>query len=118
MASTTDESEISEMESEEETQESGSTSSVSLVTKVNIKAAVWRYFGMETDEHGVVKDVDLPVCKIDGCLTRVKTKHSNASKWRRLSCFGHNLDVAINKDSRVTRWFVNSFLYFFSTTKY
>ena len=76
MASTTDESEISEMESEEETQESGSTSSVSLVTKVNIKAAVWRYFGMETDEHGVVKDVDLPVCKIEGCLTRVKNKHS------------------------------------------
>ena len=79
MASTTDESEISEMESEEETQESESTSSVSLVTKVNVKAAVWRYFGMETDEHGVVKDVDLPVCKIDGCLTRVKTKHSNTS---------------------------------------
>ena len=79
MASTTDESEISEMESEEETQESESTSSVSLVTKVNVKAAVWRYFGMETDEHGVVKDVDLPVCKIDGCLTRVKTKHSNTT---------------------------------------
>ena len=109
-----DESEISEMESEEETPERESTCSVNLVTKMNIKAAVWRYFGMETD----VKDVDLPVCKIDGCLTRVKTKHSNASKWRRLSCFGHNLDVAINKDSRVTRWFVNSFLYFFSTTKY
>ena len=55
MASMTDESEISDMES--------------LVTKVNVKAAVWRYFGMETDEHCVVKDVDLPVCKIDGCLT-------------------------------------------------
>ena len=59
MASTTDESEISEMESEKETQESESTSSVSLVTKVNVKAAIWKYFGMETDEHGVVKDVDL-----------------------------------------------------------
>ena len=76
MASTTDESEINEMESEKETQESNSTSRISLISKVNTKAAVWRYFGMETDEHGVVKDVvDLPVCKIDGCLTRVKTKH-------------------------------------------
>ena len=65
MASTTDEFEISEMESEEETQESESTSSVSLVTKVDVKAAIWRYFRMETDEHGVVKDVDLPVCMID-----------------------------------------------------
>ena len=53
------------MEIEEETQQSESTSSVSLVSKVDdVKAAVWRYFGMETDEHGVVKEVDLPVCKI------------------------------------------------------
>ena len=73
MASMTDESEINEMESEEETLESESTCSVSLVTKMNVKAAVWRYFGIETDEHGVVKDVHLPMCKIDGCLTRVKT---------------------------------------------
>ena len=58
LASTTDKSEIIEMESEEETQESESTSSVSLVTKVNLKAAVWRYFRMETDEHGIVKDLE------------------------------------------------------------
>ena len=47
-----------------------------LVKMQNAKAAVWRYFGLET-ESGMVKDPDLPVCRV--CHVRVKTKHANTS---------------------------------------
>ena len=40
-----------------------------LVKMQNAKAAVWRYFGLET-ESGMVKDPDLPVCRV--CHVRVK----------------------------------------------
>ena len=48
-----------------------------LVKKRNTKAAVWQYFGLET-ESGMVKDPDLPVCRV--CHVRVKTKHANDVK--------------------------------------
>ena len=32
---------------------------------------VWRYFGTATAKHCVV-DQNLPICKIDGCLTRTR----------------------------------------------
>ena len=47
-----------------------------LVNKPNAKTAVWRYFRMET-ESGVVKDQNLPVCRV--CHVRVKAKHANIS---------------------------------------
>ena len=47
------------------------------VKKRNTKAAVWRYFGLET-ESGMVKDPDLPVCRV--CHVRVKTKRANDVK--------------------------------------
>ena len=42
-----------------------------LVKKRNAKAAVWRYFGLEM-ESGMVKDPDLPECRV--CHVHVKTK--------------------------------------------
>ncbi len=50
-----------------------------LVDKPKAKAAVWRYFGLETDDHGVIKNQELPVCKVGTCRTRVKIKHASTS---------------------------------------
>ena len=47
------------------------------MTKKNAKVVVWKYIALETDEHGVLKDQDTPVCIVGTCCTRVKTKHSS-----------------------------------------
>ena len=52
-----------------------------LVDSTNAKAVVWRYFGLETDERGVIKDQQLPVCKVGNCGTRVKIKHVSTSNF-------------------------------------
>ena len=67
------ESSETEMETNKETFERD-TSAVPedrLVKKRNAKAAVWRYFGLET-ELGMVKNPDLLVCRV--CHVRVKNK--------------------------------------------
>ena len=62
-----------EMETDKETfeRDASAVPEDHLVKKRNAKAAVWRYFGLET-ESGMVKDPDLPVCRV--CHVRVKTK--------------------------------------------
>lgn len=55
------------------------TSHGQMTRKRNMKAAVWRYFSMETDESGAVKDLDIPVCTVGTCGARVKTNHSSTS---------------------------------------
>ena len=69
------ESSETEMETDEETfeRDASAVPEDRLVKKRNTKAAVWRYFGLET-ELGMVKDPDLPVCQV--CHVRVKTKHA------------------------------------------
>ena len=73
------ESSETEMETDEETfeRDASAVPEDRLVKKRNAKAAVWRYFGLET-ESGMVKDPDLPVCRV--CHVCVKTKHANTSK--------------------------------------
>ena len=57
------ESSETEMETDEETfeRDASAVPKDRLVKKRNTKAAVWQYFGLET-ESGMVKDPDLLVC--------------------------------------------------------
>ena len=73
------ESSETEMENDEETfeRDAAAVPEDRLVKKRNAKAAVWRYFRLET-ESGMVKDPDLPVCRV--CHVRVKTKHASTGK--------------------------------------
>ena len=50
-----------------------------MTSKKNVKAVVWKYFALKTDEHRIVKDQDTPVCIVGTCRTCVKTMHSNTS---------------------------------------
>ena len=72
------ESSKTEMETNEETfkRDASAVPKDRLVKKRNAKAAVWWYFGLEM-ESGMVKDPDLPVCRV--CHVRVKTKHAYTS---------------------------------------
>ena len=72
------ESSKTEMETDEETfeRDASAVSEDRLVKKQNAKAAVWQYFGLET-ESDMVKDPNLPVCRV--CHVRIKTKHVNIS---------------------------------------
>ena len=73
------ESSETEMETDEETfeRDAAAVPEDRLVKKRNAKAAVWRYFRLET-KSGMVKDPDLPVCRV--CHVRVKTKHTSTGK--------------------------------------
>ena len=66
-------------EDKEEIQEGTSSASERPVDRPNAKAAVWRFFSLKNDEHGVINNQDIPACKIDKCLARVKIKHSSTS---------------------------------------
>ena len=59
------ESSETEMETDKETFERNASAVPEdrHVKKRNTKAAVWWYFGLET-ESGMVKDPDLPVCRV------------------------------------------------------
>ena len=72
------ESSETEMETDKEAfeRDASAVPEYRLVKKRNAKAAVWRYFGLET-ESGMVINPDLPVCRV--CHVRVKTKHANTS---------------------------------------
>lgn len=83
MESASDESEA-ECESDKEptTSEdllSGDSSQVVLAAKPNVKANVWRFFGLETDSQNVIKDTNSPICRIGNCRMKVKTKQSSTS---------------------------------------
>ena len=74
------ESSETEMETNEETfkRDASAVPEDRLVKKKrNAKAAVWRYFGLET-ESGMIIDPDLPVCQV--CHVHVKTKHASTGK--------------------------------------
>ena len=43
---------------------SSSTSRSTLVNKRNVKAPVWKFYGLEADEKGNVRNLDIAVCKI------------------------------------------------------
>ena len=56
------------------------TSHCLTTSKKNAKPAKsWKYFALETDKHGVVKNQDTPVCIVGACRMHAKTKHSSIS---------------------------------------
>lgn len=64
-------------EDKEEIQEGTSSASERPVDRPNFKPAVWQFFSLKNDEHGVINNQDILACKIDKCLARVK--HSSTS---------------------------------------
>ena len=93
-----------------------------LVPKPGTKSELWNYFGLKKDSNGHIADVLVDALEESMkewslnsknlvCMTTDSGSNivSAAKKldWTRVSCFGHNLDLAItkalNKDKRCDR---------------
>ena len=96
------ESSETEMETDRETfkRDASAVPEDHLVKKQNAKAAVWRYFGLET-ESGMVKDPELPVCRV--CHVHVKTKQPFEKASPDLSTRQLGVNVTIREKERPCR---------------